>query len=275
MSAIIIPAHNEERGIGRLLDALAPGAPDAEIVVVANGCTDRTAAVARERGVVVLETPVPSKIHALALGDREVSAFPRIYVDGDVVIGAADIKALCAALRQPGVHAVGPTRRFDMTGVARSVRLFYSVWQDLDAVRDELFGRGVIAVDEVGHQRIADWAEVMSDDLHVALSFSPEERRVVPDAFVTIWPPKTYADLLRRRVRAMHGNRTVQERAAAAGRRRVAGSGASLLRLVTQDPRRLWASAVFVATAVWAKARGRLHAAQGRTVWLRDESSRS
>ena len=275
MTAIIIPAHNEEHGIARLLQALELSELSAEVVVVANGCTDRTAEIARAHGAVVLETPVPSKIKALALGDGAVSSYPRLYVDGDVVLGASDVMALCAALETPGIHAVGPTRVFPMTGVARSVRMYYRIWQQLDAVREELYGRGVIAVDAVGHARISDWGEHMSDDLHIGLSFAPHERRVVPEASVTIWPPKTYADLLHRRTRAMHGNRAVRAQADPAALRRPTGSAGSLLRIAVADPHSLPALALFVATAVVAKARGRLDAALGRTHWLRDESSRA
>ena len=47
--SVIIPAHNEEKVLGRCLDALLadsrPG--EMEIVVAANGCTDRTVEIAR------------------------------------------------------------------------------------------------------------------------------------------------------------------------------------------------------------------------------------
>lgn len=274
MTAIIIPAHNEGRGIARLLEAIQVGQWDAEVVVVANGCTDGTADIARSCGAVVLETPVPSKIKALALGDASVSRFPRLYIDGDVVIGAADVRALCAALDAPGMLAAGPSRLLPMEGVSRPVRMFYSVWQQLDGVRDELFGRGVIAVNEAGHARISDWPDLMSDDLHIALGFQPHERTIASDAFVTIYPPRTYRDLLRRRIRAMQGNRAVLAGADPVRARRTTSTAASLGRLVRTEPRRLPDVAVFLATAAVAKARGRWAALRGETQWRRDESSR-
>lgn len=51
--SIAVPAYNEERNIGQLLDSLraqrTKRAKIVEIVVVASGCTDRTAAIVRER----------------------------------------------------------------------------------------------------------------------------------------------------------------------------------------------------------------------------------
>ena len=49
MVSFVIPAHNEEAVIGRCLTALLAGArrDELDIIVVCNGCTDRTAEVAR------------------------------------------------------------------------------------------------------------------------------------------------------------------------------------------------------------------------------------
>ncbi len=57
--SVVIPAHNEERYIGKCLRAIRSAekyaAPDqAEIIVVANRCTDRTAEIAERYGARVL-----------------------------------------------------------------------------------------------------------------------------------------------------------------------------------------------------------------------------
>jgi glycosyltransferase involved in cell wall biosynthesis len=54
--ALIIPALNEEAAIGPTLDALR-GAPLAQLIVVDNGSTDRTAEVARAHGAEVVAEP--------------------------------------------------------------------------------------------------------------------------------------------------------------------------------------------------------------------------
>src|SRR5690625_4563324 len=157
-AGVVVPAHNEERVLPRLLTGLLERAElgELEVIVVANGCTDRTADAAREvPGVEVIETPVASKGHALGLGDDAASAFPRLYVDADVELGLGDVRALAEALRQPGILAAGPVRTIPMDGVATAVRWYYDVWQRLPGVADDLFGRGVIAVSTTGHARLS------------------------------------------------------------------------------------------------------------------------
>jgi cellulose synthase/poly-beta-1,6-N-acetylglucosamine synthase-like glycosyltransferase len=56
--AVVIPAHNEELLLPRLLQSLKNQDYDRErfsVIVVADNCTDATAAIAKERGAVVLE----------------------------------------------------------------------------------------------------------------------------------------------------------------------------------------------------------------------------
>src|SRR4051795_10210836 len=113
VASIIVPAHNEAASIGRCVAALTDGARpgEFEMVVVCNGCTDRTAAEARRfeaRGVTVVETDVASKVHALNLGEAAAHAFPRLYVDADVVIDRASVLTIVASLITDGLLAAGP-----------------------------------------------------------------------------------------------------------------------------------------------------------------------
>ncbi|SEF17203.1 glycosyltransferase [Jiangella alba] len=274
MTSIVVPAHNEERVLGRTLSALladaAPG--EFDVVVVANGCTDATAAVARGfAGVRVVETEVASKSNALRLGDDAAAGFPRVYLDADVVLPAAQLRALCAALTG-GVLAAGPRRRLPMDGVGWPVRWYYDVWERLPHVAGELYGRGVIALSERGHQRLGVWDDVMADDLAVATAFGPAERAIVAGAVVEIRPPRTYADLLRRRVRAMSGNARLVAGDRPAGARAQPRTGwRDLRRIVAAEPRLAPKVALFLGTAVLSRLRAR----RADDTWLRDESSRT
>ncbi|MFA7765809.1 glycosyltransferase [Streptomyces sp. NRRL S-448] len=292
MTSIVIPAHNEGRVIGRLLDALladtSVSGPD--IVVVCNGCTDDTARVAGERGdrVRVVEIPTPSKHQALRVGDEHARGFPRLYVDADVVVGAADVGALVGALdRSPELLAAAPGRDIPLGGCAWPVRAYYRVWQRLPAVREGLFGRGVIAVTEAGHARIAALPPLMADDLAASLAFGPGERRVVEEARVVVRPPRTWSDLIRRRVRAATSSAEFERFQAA--RQAEAPEGApeqvseqtartgtaDLRALLRARPALLPGVVVFVVAALAAR-RGSRKAIRDQdfSTWLRDESSR-
>ncbi len=109
LASIVVAAHNESSVIRRLLSQLVGPAlkDELDIVVVANGCTDDTAEVARSFGppVQVLSLATASKREALAAGNRAATAFPRVYVDADVELGAGGrprARLCAAASRNPG-----------------------------------------------------------------------------------------------------------------------------------------------------------------------------
>lgn len=276
----MIPAHNEARVIGRLLDALLTDPSDdaTDIVVVCNGCTDDTARIAAERGprVRVIEIPVPSKHAALRAGDEHTQGFPRVYVDADVVLTASDVRALTGPLRDDtsGVLATAPDRRVPLAGCAWRVRAYYQVWQRLPAVREGLFGRGVIAVSKAGHDRIAALPPLMADDLAASLAFTSGERLVVREAGVVVHPPRTWPDLIRRRVRAAVSTAQV-ERHQSPEQGSARTSKADLTDLLRAEPRLLAGVVVFVAAAVVARRKAeKAIRAEDFGTWLRDESSR-
>ncbi|MFJ9724070.1 glycosyltransferase [Streptomyces sp. NPDC101209] len=281
MTSIVIPAHNEAPVLGRLLDALLAdslSADDPDIVVVCNGCTDDTASVAAARGprVRVVEIPVPSKHAALRAGDDHARGFPRVYVDADVVITGADVRTLTEPLEDEtsGILATAPQRRIPLAGCAWRVRAYYRVWQRLPAVREGLFGRGVIAVSKAGHARIAELPPLMADDLAASLAFSAPERRVVDAAGVVIRPPRTWPDLIRRRIRAAVSTAQVeQHRGPQEASART--SKADLTAIVREKPGLLPSVVVFLAAALTARRASRKAVeAQDFGTWLRDESSR-
>ncbi|MER8004203.1 glycosyltransferase family 2 protein [Streptomyces sp. NPDC094149] len=281
MTSIVIPAHNEAPVLGRLLDALLADSlsdDDPDIVVVCNGCTDDTASVAAARGprVRVVEIPVPSKHAALRAGDDHARGFPRVYVDADVVISGADVRKLTGPLEDEasGILATAPERRIPLAGCAWRVRAYYRVWQRLPAVREGLFGRGVIAVSKAGHARISALPPLMADDLAASLAFTARERRVVEAAGVVIRPPRTWPDLIRRRIRAAVSTAQVEQHQApreASART----SKADLKAIVRGKPELLPSVVVFVAAALAARRASRKAIrAQDFGTWLRDESSR-
>ncbi len=275
---VVIPAHNEDMVLGRLLNQLIPAesASDLSIIVVANGCTDNTADIARSLGrqVRVLCLPTASKRLALAAGDRAATSFPRLYVDADMELGLADVRAIEAELRKPGILATAPDRVIRLDGCSWPVRWYYDIWSRLPEVRAGLFGRGVIAVSEAGHRRLAGLPPLLADDLAASLSFGPTERSITTAASVIYHPPRTVADLLRRRIRAVTGVAQI-ERTSQAPASTARTSPADLLAILRARPALAPKVALFMAVTVTARLGARRAVARGDySTWLRDESSR-
>ncbi len=275
--SVVIPAHNESAVIGRLLTSLTQSARpgELEVVVVPNGCTDDTATIAGGFAVTVAETPVGNKHKALRLGDERAQAFPRLYVDADVVLTLEGARQLGKALREPGILAAAPGRKLELSGRPLVVRWYYHVWERLPGVRQALYGRGVIGVTAEGHKRIASLPELMGDDLAASVAFTVDERVIVDSALVVVHTPRTTADLLRRRVRSLtstaqlHGSMPE----ATDGARTSMGD---LLGLVRANPLLLPKMLVFLGVTLVARRRARKPIRSGDyQTWLRDESSRT
>jgi hypothetical protein len=223
----------------------------------------------------VLSIPEPSKRAALLAGDAAAMSYPRVYVDADIEIPLAAVHALIQALAQPGVLAAGPERVLAMKGRPWPVRWYYDVWSRLPEVQAGLFGRGVIALSEAGHQRVASLPPLQADDLAASLAFAPNERTIVPDARAMIQAPLTTADLLRRRIRVATGVAQVglTDGAPSSTARTTPGT---LAALASRQPSLAPKIAVFLAMAVLAKFGARRAVRRGDfTTWLRDESSRA
>jgi hypothetical protein len=279
--SVVVPAHNEAAVIGRLLSGLLAEAEpgEFEVLVVANGCSDgtETAAAAFAPAVRVLSTPEGNKFRAMRLADATAERFPRLYVDADVELDTASVRALAQALAEPGVLAVGPERHSPLDDRPWTVRWYYEVWHRLPVVRAGLFGRGVVGLSQEAHRRIGELPEFMGDDLAASLAFPAEQRRVVPGAIVVVHPPRKLGDLLRMRVRALVSTTQIADgselSAAAAEARTSRGDLVAVLRAgsLGEAPKVAWF--VVVTVLVRLRARRAIRRQDYRT-WLRDESSR-
>lgn len=275
IASVVIPAHNEERGIARNLTALLDGSHALDIIVVTNGCTDRTAEVARgfADSVRVIELPEPSKTAAVRAGNAASDVFPRVHLDADVTLSGSDLLRLLEPLARPGILATAPRRVIPRDGCSLLVRWYYDVWEQLPQVRDGLFGRGAFALSREAQERVNALPNVMSDDLAVSDSFSAAERVVVDTATVTVRPPRTVNDLLRRRIRVAAGN--AQAGQLGIRRQDSVTTKATLLQLARQRPSLIPRLGVFIFITAIARFRARQYIAAGDfTTWQRDESSR-
>lgn len=270
--SVVIPAHNEERVLPRLLASLAD--ERLEIIVVANGCSDATADVARAAGVRVVELAEGSKIAALDAGDGAASLFPRAYVDADIEIGAVDLLAVADRLRDGPELVASPGLRLDLSGASWPVRAYYAVWEVSSFRRRGHIGSGVYVLSAEGRRRFGAFPPVIGDDRFVQGLFGPAERATVDDAEFVVRPPRTLRALLARGARIAAGNRQLQ-RAGLAGH--APTRGASLGELVGTVALRptLWGPfLIYVGVQLRTAALADRKLRTSDEVWDRDETSR-
>ncbi len=183
--SIIIPASNEEGYIGACLGALvASDAVAAEVIVVANGCRDATATVARGfAGVMaargwpfqVLDLVQGSKPAALNAGDASASGAMRVYLDADVMVTPPLLGQLVHALAGDLPRYAGGTPRIPPPRSAVT-RAYARFWQTLPFARSTAPGYGLFAVNAAGRARWGQFPAIIADDTFVRLQFMPDER---------------------------------------------------------------------------------------------------
>ncbi|GGB37155.1 glycosyl transferase [Sphingomonas metalli] len=133
---VLVPAHDEARGIGAVLARMRAGMPAGmRLLVIADNCTDDTAAIARTAGAEVVErfdTARRGKGFALDHGRATLSvASPAcvIVVDADTVPEAGALARLAAraiASGQPVQSAYTIDARDEKSSIARfSAAAFY------------------------------------------------------------------------------------------------------------------------------------------------------
>ncbi|GAA4710746.1 glycosyltransferase [Nocardioides conyzicola] len=277
IASVVIPAHDEAAVIARTLAALARGVRPGtfEVVVVCNGCSDDTAAVARESAPLarVIEIAEPSKARAVEVGNLATSVFPRVHLDADVELTGQDVLRLVGAIEREGLLAAGPRRVQPTDGCAWTVRWYYGFWEQLPRVRTGLFGRGAFALSAEGQRRVSAQPTMLNDDLGVDEAFVDGEYRIVDQALVTVRPPRTLRDLVRRRVRVATGN----AQATSLGvRTRGAVPLSDVGRTAARSPLLAAQLPVFIGVTLVARIGARRAVRAGDfTSWLRDESSRA
>lgn len=106
--AVVIPCHNEERAIVKVVNDFRAALPDARIVVVDNASSDRTAELARAAGAQVISESRRGKGYALLRGFAEVrSSDFVVMVDGDDTYPAEDAGVLLERVRAGADMAIG------------------------------------------------------------------------------------------------------------------------------------------------------------------------
>ncbi|NLV56534.1 MAG: glycosyltransferase family 2 protein [Acidimicrobiales bacterium] len=273
--SVIVPAHNEERTIARGLDALVREGrrPDDEIIVVANGCTDRTADVVREHdaGIGLVDLAEASKREALETGRREASRAWHAYVDADVEVSLAALHATVDEMLEVGALVGAPTMRLDLRGARWYARSYARVWLALPWCTEEPVGSGVYVLAPDGLDRLGCFPTITNDDQYVHDLFVPAERRRARGATFEMRPPRDWRGLVSRRTRVTAGRRELTDRF---GVMPGAAPRESLPSLLRREPRLARDVPVVLAVAVAAALEGRRRRRRSEESWARDESSR-
>lgn len=280
MASIVIAAHDEAAVIGRCLTALAHGAApgEFEVVVAANGCHDETAAVASEHGALVLDLPDPGKTAALNAADAVAQSFPRVYLDADMTLDAAQIRALTAAVARAGAGgplAAAPARHLDLRGRPVLVRAYFAISARLPVYRDALFGRGAVVLSREGRARFTDFPTILADDLFLDGLFATSEKVVVDQVHSVVGAPFRTRDLVARLTRVRWGNAALRAGPAPVATRQ-ADHWSWLRDVVIPQPWLLPAGIVYAGVSAWAAWRARSLTRSGRQAdWSSDVSTRN
>ncbi|MGE0622622.1 MAG: glycosyltransferase family 2 protein [Pseudomonadales bacterium] len=275
---VVIPAHNEEKFIGRCLDSLLEQAEKDEfqVVVVANGCTDRTAEIAKSYGdpVRVLMLAEGSKTNALNAGEAELDldSFPRIYLDGDLALSTDAARQICRTVTDPCTLAASPRFEFDLSGSSWPVRAFFNIWQKLPYLTNGRIA-GAYALSKRGRTRFDRFPKIISDDGYVRLHFRSDERKTLSSCAVVVTAPKTIADLVKIKTRSRLGTLQLREQFPHLIENENTSETASLQQML-RYPGLVLDCIVYLAVNVVARYRAVVQWRKGAVGWERDESSR-
>ncbi|MBV5338812.1 MAG: glycosyltransferase [Deltaproteobacteria bacterium] len=277
-TSIIIPAHNEEKVIAAALKPLAEAASNGllEIIVVCNGCTDKTVEVVTSFGAAVkcIETPIPSKTNALNLGDTAAHFFPRFYQDADVVLSLDSICQIAQVLRSGKFLAASPTMQMDLRNSSWAVHSYYEVWQQLPYIKEGMIGTGVYALSQEGRKRFDSFPLIIADDGYIRALFIRHERTSVESCFSLVRAPANLNSLLKIKTRSRLGSYELKKKFPELLKNEEKNYHNALFKLLKKI--QLWPKVlIYLYVNLKSRLQANKHARiQGYTGWDRDESSR-
>jgi glycosyltransferase involved in cell wall biosynthesis len=127
--SIVIPAHNEEAYLPRTLDALKQqDYPRFEVIVVANGCQDRTTEVAQKRCDRLIALSQKGLGVARNLGARMAKGELLLFLDADTTLDPSALSVIAENFSK--AHAAG-TVQGRPDGQRHAYRLIYLVKNSL------------------------------------------------------------------------------------------------------------------------------------------------
>ncbi|WP_218010536.1 bifunctional polysaccharide deacetylase/glycosyltransferase family 2 protein [Actinomadura chibensis] len=219
--SVIVPAYNEEAGIGAtvasLLDTDYPGT--VEVIVVDDGSTDRTAEIVEALAppaVRLVRKPNGGKPSALNAGIAAARADVLVLVDGDTVFQRDTIRRLVAPLADPAVGAVsGNTKVANRDGIlGRWQHIEYVIGFNLDRRMYDVLRCMPTVPGAIGAFRRSALARVggvpgdtLAEDTDLTMAICRTGLRVVYEETALAWTetPDSLGQLWRQRYRWCYG----------------------------------------------------------------------
>src|SRR5690606_839443 len=127
--SIVLPAKNESAAIGTTVSGICQHYPDAEVIVVIDGSTDHTAAVAEAAGArVIHHTYSKGNGAAIKSGTRAATGDVIVFMDADVQHAAADMPRLLSKLKDGHDMVVGARQAGSQASLGRGLaNRFYNL----------------------------------------------------------------------------------------------------------------------------------------------------
>lgn len=193
-TSIVIPVKDDADHLARCLAALADQTePPSEVIVVDNGSSDDSVAVASRHGVVVITEPTPGIPAAASAGYDAAGGDLILRLDADSIPPADWVARVAARFDDSTVDALtGPGRLRGLSG--RRQRLFQALYMDAyfrmmgaALAHPPLFGSNLAMrrsawqqVAAVVHRRDAE----MHDDIDLSIHLGLEHRIVLDRSIV-------------------------------------------------------------------------------------------
>lgn len=274
---VLIPAHNEAGVIHRALRPLAELAAEGlvKVIVVANGCVDDTAAVARKicPQATVLELGKASKVIAMNAGARLRRGQALVCLDADLELAPDALFDLVRPLLKGRAELACGRMVPVLDHSSLLVRAFYRGWA-LNPYFDQGKAGGVVALSSEFARRAFPLRAFTSDDEMIARLADQDRRAFVADATFKVFAPRTLGALIAIRKRSRRGTAALER--AGFGTRRATNS-AGFLRVLGRAltrPARLPDVLVYGAVITWVRLALAFESRATPRTWERDHSSR-
>ncbi|MFF7736260.1 MULTISPECIES: glycosyltransferase [unclassified Streptomyces] len=118
--ACVVPCHNEEAAVGKVVRDLRAALPEAVVYVYDNASTDRTVEVARAAGALVREETRKGKGNVIRRAFADVDADALLIIDGDDTYDASRARDLVDLLFEGPYDQVVGARRVTDDGAYRA-----------------------------------------------------------------------------------------------------------------------------------------------------------